>query len=148
MTTIILEVGYWISCLYPSTAAISFVCLAWTASMMLQGLIAELPTNLIPFHTELNQQLVKWKRDYRLISEYIEKINHFYGFILLAFLATLLINFVTYIFLLVKCVQQGNFAAENALTILIIKNIIYAFFLILISHRIRQQVSNARQYFS
>ena len=142
MAAMILEVGYWISCLYPSTAIILFMCLAWVASMMLQRLIDELPTNLIPFHSELNQELVKWKRDYRSISDYIEKINHFFGFILLAFLATILINFVTYIFWLIKCVQQGNFFYENVLAFLIFKNVIYALFLIMISHRIKQKVSN------
>lgn len=142
----ILEIGYWVSSLYPSTAVVSFICLASTASIMLQRLVDELPTNLIPFQTELNQQLIKWKRDYRSVSNYIEKINHFYGFILLTFLAMLLINLVSYIFFLIKFVQQGNSALEKALAFLIIKNLVYALFLILICHRIKQKVTNAQTF--
>ena len=135
--------GFLLTQLYPLSAVILFTCLTWTASMMLQRLIDQLPTDGIPLHIELNQQLVKWKRNLALINNYIQKINNYFGVILLAFLVKQLVNFVTYIYFLIKAMQTNDLVSLKFLSVSLVKTVIYVTLLALVSHRIKQKVLTA-----
>ena len=118
------------------------MCLTLTASMMFQRLIDQLPTDEIPLHVELNQQLITWKRNLGLINDYIDKINHFFGVILLAFVTEQLFNFITYIYFLAKALQNKDFSMQLLLSINLVKTIMYVALLALVSHRIKQKVTS------
>lgn len=139
----VLEIGFSITDLYPLSGVVLFACLTWTASMMLQRLIDQLPTDEIPQQMELNQQLVKWKRNLGLINDYIEKINHFFGFILLAFLAKNLFNFITYSYFMMKVIQSNDQITLRRLSIMFTKTVLYVSLPVMASHRIKQKVRTA-----
>lgn len=137
----ILDVGFWLSELYSINAVMFFMVLTWTASLMLQHLIDQLPVSEIPLHFGLNHRLLNWKRNFRMISDYIGKINSYFGVMLLAFLTRELFNFIFYIYWLMDELQEPiNSYMRNLLIIYIIKIVIYVAFLALVSHRIKQKV--------
>lgn len=141
ITTMVLDIGFWFSQIYPTVAVIFYMCLTWSASMMLQHLIDQLPNSEIPLRLELNQQLLKWKRNFGIIGDYIAKINNFFGVTLLAFLTRQLFNFIFYIYWLMDELQEPiDSYTRNLLIIYITRIVIYVALLALISHRIKQKV--------
>jgi len=137
----VLDIGFWFSQIYPTVAVIFYMCLTWSASMMLQHLIDQLPNSEIPLRLELNQQLLKWKRNFGIIGDYIAKINNFFGVTLLAFLTRQLFNFIFYIYWLMDELQEPiDSYTRNLLIIYITRIVIYVALLALISHRIKQKV--------
>ena len=144
-----MQLGYWLGTLYPVSAVVLFMSLTWMASMMLQRLVDDLPTAAIPVHYELNEQLVTWKRHYRLISDFIERINHLFGAILLTYIASQIFNYVTYIFWLILEFKHKKSAVlqlqeskelQTLLMVYLVRNGAYVFSLIMVSHRIKQKV--------
>lgn len=82
-----------------------FICLTWMASMTLEALAKEIKLKSeIPFmdsshaETTIKNQLIKWRRDYGLICEFVDQINRCFGFILLVFVTDQFIICITYSF--------------------------------------------------
>jgi len=137
---ILLKVGYWIIDMYPISAVVLFMCLTWTASMMLQRLIDDLPTTTISSNMEMSPQMIKWKHNYQLISSFIEKINHFFGAILLTFISRQLFYFIAYIYLLVMLLQRESLELGTLFVFYLIKHVTYVFCITSVSHRIKKKV--------
>jgi len=133
---------------YRVNALILFMCLTWTASMMLERLIDDLPKNNISYNMEISQKLVKWKLAYQLINNYIEKINRFFGIILLASLTKQLFSSVTYLYWLILEVETTTDVSFQMLLIFyLIRNITYIVALTMISYRIKQKVLGSNRLF-
>lgn len=139
---IILHTGFWITQLYPITAVIVFMCLVCVASMMLERLVHELPAiNSITCHSELMWKVIKWKRNYQLIHDYVDKINDFFGFILLAFTIYQLFRLIFYLFwLYLEFQNQRVLSYQYTLIIYILRIVIYVSLLVSISQRITEKV--------
>lgn len=135
--------GFWVTDFYRLSAIILFTCLAWTASMMLERLIDDLPKNNISYNMEISQQLVKWKLAYQLINNYIDKINGFFGIILLVYLARQVFSSVIHLYwfiLEVEATTDVNF--QMLLVFYIIRSITYVVCITMVSYRIKQKVCN------
>ena len=119
--------------------------LTWTASLMLQHLIDQLPTyDEFPLHVEVNRQLLEWKLKFELINDYIEKIDRFFGVVLLGYMAKQLFNIVAYIYWLAVRIQQSReFDLQMTLAVYLSRNLAYVFLLSFVSYRIKQKVRKA-----
>lgn len=97
---------------------------------------------------EISQKLVKWKLAYQLINNYIEKINRFFGIILLASLTKQLFSSVTYLYWLILEVETTTDVSFQMLLIFyLIRNITYIVALTMISYRIKQKVLGSNRLF-
>lgn len=143
-TNKILRMGFWITQLYPITAAILFVYLTRMASMMLEKLVHELPeTHIISYRPVLILEVAKWKRNYHLIHDFIEEISGFFGFILLVFFGYQLAKFTTFLFWLDHELKyQRVLWYQYQLIIYSVRVIIYVWLLPLTTHQITKKVSN------
>ena len=138
--------GFWFARLYPLSAVVFFIVLTWTASFMLQHLIDGLPTDEIPQHVEINQQLLKWKLKFELINDYIEKINGFFGVILLSYMGQQLFNIIAFTYwLTTRILQSREFEIQKMLIIYLFRNLVYIFLLSFVSHRIKQKVRSVER---
>jgi len=112
--------------------------------MMLQNLIDELLATNDCWQLVFHWQVLKWKNHYQLITDYIYKINRFYGVILLSFLLSQLITFIACIFFLIMdyiTSRQLNF--EYIMAIQLLRTVTYLFLLTFVSHRVKQKVFNS-----
>ena len=133
---------------YRLSAVVLFMCLTWITSMMLERLIDDLPKNNISYNMEISQQLLKWKLAYQLISNFIEKINRFFGIILLAYLTRQLFSSVTYVYWLILEVEATtDMEFQIMLVFYIIRNIAYVVVVTMVSHRIKQKVYTSNSLF-
>ena len=64
--------------LYYSLPKILFGCLIWVASMSIEFIIEDVKIYL-PTLDLAGHRVVKWKKSYHVILNYIEEINQFYG---------------------------------------------------------------------
>ena len=141
--SLIWKTGIWISQLYPVTAIIFFMILARMTSMMLENLIEELLVNDVSQKVILLWKVIEWKQQYRLINDYIYKINRFYGVILLSFLFTHLVYFITHIFFLIMDHLASRNSNDQYMSVFqLLRTVTYLFLLTSVSHRIKQKVSN------
>ena len=135
-------VGPWLGHMYQSLATVLFLCLAWLASMMLERLSDQLPCDGTPFRPALSLQLLRWKRAFGLIRQYIEKINGSFGFILLLLLGKFVFYFIKEINEMLTLIK--SFKIELFLmTVSLLKTCFFLILIILFCHRIQQKVITA-----
>ena len=90
-----------------------FICLTWMTSMTLEALAkeiklsSEIPSTESP-HAEatMKTRLIKWRRQYGLICEFVDQINRCFGFILLIFVAEQFVICITYSFSILLDLQK------------------------------------------
>ena len=133
-----LEIGMGVSTLYQFSAIFSFTYLTLMASMMLESLINQLPTNCTSFPSEINQHLAKWARNFELITNFVGKINSFFGLVLLIFMADVLFTFVLGPFVFLKGFEKK---VEVYYIVIVVKCVIHFTMVVLVSHSIKQKVN-------
>ena len=127
--------------LYQTTAVVFFAVLTLTTSMMLEHLIEQLPANETDLHGRLNQQLLKWKRHFGIISDCIEKIDDYFGVILLCFLAKQLFNIIAFTYWLAREFKHSSgIYPKTSLIVYLAKTVAYVVLVALVSHRVKQKV--------
>ena len=89
-----------------------FVCLCWKSSSVLQLLIEDVQrtVQLAPFPSvDVKRQLLKWKRNYRLVCQFTDdQLNRCFGWILLFFFADKFIGLICFTFQLYLAVSNGT----------------------------------------
>ena len=140
-------VGITFGFLYQVMAIIFFLCLTWLASMMLDSLVDRLPPNEVVLHSDFDQELQKWEHNFHLINEYIEKINSFFGLILLLALGKLALNInFSAFFTMQKHRGETHFIYSIYSLVEILVNGFHLTLILLVSHRIHQKVSIVKHY--
>ena len=133
--------GFWIAQLYQVSVLIFFMVLTSVTSMMLEHLIDQLSVIEIHSHGPLSQNLLKWKRNFGRISHCIDKINDFFGVVLLCFLTKQLVNIIAYTYWLIRELRYSSgIYPKTWLIFYIIRAVIYVVLTTLVSHRVKQKV--------
>lgn len=142
-TATVLEVGYRVAEVYQATAIISFMVLTSVTSMMLEYLTDQLPVNEMGRQNELNQQLLKWKRDLAAIADCVEAINNSFGFILLCFLTKQLFNVIAFTYWLTyELKYSASFYSKTWLIVFLVKAVTYTGLIALVSHGVKRKVTH------
>ena len=131
-----------------------FICLTWMTSMTLEALAKEIKHNSAILSTDsahaeatMKSQLVKWRRHYGLICEFVDQINRCFGFILLVFVAEQFIICITYSFSILLDLQKDVVTPTTLYYFqFLVFYLSYITFTTTICHSIRKQVHSVIIY--
>ena len=117
-----------------------FCIFCWLASTCLQVAISSIPPEYLSQQAVLSQihLIMKWKKNYGLICDYVEQINHFFGYNLVAATLMLFVDVVLFTFCAIRLSDYEPILIELGFSAL--WHLILVTSTVLTANKIKQQV--------